>query len=76
MLNSLLPHYVDSMLFQKLIEGSLCEYASRRNAMENATKNADEINDKLKIEYNKARQSQITQEITEVIGGANAAKGV
>lgn len=74
-LNTLLPHYVDSMIFQKLIEGSLCEYAERRNAMENATTNADEINEKLKTDYNKLRQSKITQEINEVVSGANAAKG-
>ena len=47
----------------------MCEQASRRNAMENATDNADELISTLTLEYNKARQAQITQEISEVIAG-------
>lgn len=69
----ILPHYADSQLYIKIMESQLSEHASRRNAMETATDNADEILSSLKIEYNKARQNAITQEITEVVGGANSA---
>ena len=68
----ILPHYADSQLYIKMMESQLSEHASRRNAMETATDNADEILSNLKIEYNKARQNAITQEITEVVGGANS----
>lgn len=70
----ILPHYADSQLYIKMMESQLSEHASRRNAMETATDNADEILQTLKIEYNKARQNAITQEITEVVGGANGGK--
>ena len=69
----ILPHYADSQLFIKMMESQLSEHASRRNAMETATDNADEILSSLKIQYNKARQNAITQEITEVVGGAASA---
>ena len=68
---SLIPFYIKSILFNKLLESIVSEQASRRTAMENATNNATEIFDELQIEYNKERQAQITQEITEVVGGAN-----
>lgn len=69
-----LPHYIDATLYSKLIESELSEQSSRRNAMETATDSADKIKDSLKIVYNKARQGAITQEITEVVSGANAGK--
>ena len=59
----------DAMLYQKLIESTVSEQASRRTAMENANDNADELIDKLTIEFNKARQAAITQEILEVVAG-------
>ena len=71
-LNELLPFYFNSVIYGCLIESHVSEQASRRTAMENATDNAEEISDKLLIQYNKARQSAITQEITEVVAGANA----
>lgn len=71
-LDSLLPLYFESTLFGKLVESHVSEQASRRTAMENATDNADEIREKLLLQYNKARQGAITQEITEVVAGANA----
>lgn len=74
-LNKILPHYVDALLFNKLLESNVCEYASRRNAMENATNNANELIDNLKIKFNKARQSHITNEIIEVVSGAKSSKG-
>ena len=71
-LNELLPFYFNSVIYGSLIESHVSEQASRRTAMENATDNAEEISGKLLIQYNKARQSAITQEITEVVAGANA----
>ena len=66
---NLVPLYVNINLYQKIVESQVCEQASRRNAMENATDNADELISTLTLEYNKARQAQITQEISEVIAG-------
>ena len=74
LLDQVLPHYLDSSIFHKLIESELSELASRRNAMETATDAADKIQSQLQLEYNKARQNAITQEITEVVAGANAGK--
>lgn len=70
LLEQLTRKYLTSTLFIKLTESVLSEQSSRRNAMDNADKNAEELADKLKIEYNKARQSAITQEITEVVSGS------
>ena len=71
-LNELLPFYFNSVIYGNLIESHVSEQASRRTAMENATDNAEEISATLLIQYNKARQAAITQEITEVVAGANA----
>lgn len=69
----LLPYYLGAQLFYRISESQLCEQASRRNAMDSANDNADELLRKLTIEYNKARQTAITQEIVEVVSGsANA----
>ena len=70
MIEALTPIYVSSTLYSKIIEAQVSEQASRRRAMESANDNADELLDKLRIEYNKARQSAITQEITEIISGS------
>jgi len=70
-LNLLLPKYLSTFLYGRLTEALVCEQASRRNAMDSANDNADELLEKLHIEYNKARQAAITQEITEVIAGSN-----
>lgn len=69
-LDKLTKKYLMNTLFIKLTECILSEQSCRRNAMDNADKNAEEIVDKLKIEYNKARQAAITQEITEVVSGS------
>ena len=69
LIDNLVPLYVNINLYQKIVESQVCEQASRRNAMENATDNADELISNLTLEYNKARQAQITQEISEVIAG-------
>lgn len=69
-IKSILPVYVSNLIYGALIESTLCESASRRFAMEGATKNATELIDTLKIQYNQARQEAITQEINEIVAGA------
>lgn len=71
-INALIPMYFESTLYGRLVESHVSEQASRRLAMENASDNADEIIDKLLLDYNKARQAAITQEISEIVAGANA----
>ena len=73
-LENIVPLYIESLINSRLIESSVSEQASRSNAMESATDNAEEIINKLQIEYNKARQYAITQELTEIVGGASALK--
>lgn len=70
LLDKFVKKYLTSALYIKFYESILSEQSSRRNAMDNADKNAEELVDKLKIEYNKARQTAITQEITEVVSGS------
>ncbi|ASP27824.1 F0F1 ATP synthase subunit gamma [Spiroplasma corruscae] len=64
--------YLNTILFGTIIESQVSEQASRRMAMESATKNGKEIAEKLGILYNRKRQEGITQEISEIVGGANA----
>jgi F-type H+-transporting ATPase subunit gamma len=71
-LNALLPWYVESRLFHTLLDSAASEIAARRRAMKSATDNAHELIDQLTREANKARQAEITQEISEIVGGANA----
>lgn len=71
-LDTLLPQYFSNILYNCLLESSASELAARMTAMSNASKNASELIDKLTIVYNKARQASITQEILEIVGGANA----
>lgn len=70
LVEELVPIYVVSTLYYKIIESQVSEQASRRTAMENANDNADELIDKLTLEYNKARQNAITQELTEIVSGS------
>ena len=70
-LSLLIPKYLNTLLYSKLTEAIVCEYASRRNSMDSASDNAEELQNKLMLEFNKARQQAITQEITEVVAGAN-----
>jgi F-type H+-transporting ATPase subunit gamma len=69
LIHRLIPDYLASVFYDLLIESQLSEQASRRTAMKNANDNAESLLAKLQIEYNKARQNAITQEITEVIAG-------
>jgi F-type H+-transporting ATPase subunit gamma len=71
-LNALLPWYVQSRIFHALLDSAASEIAARRRAMKSATDNANELLDQLTLEANKARQAEITQEISEIVGGANA----
>ncbi len=68
----ILPKYIETLLYSKLVESIVSEQASRRNAMDNATDNADELVSKLTLEYNKARQASITNELIDVVAGAKA----
>ncbi len=70
-LNLLVPQYIVGTLYGCLVQSVASEHLKRMTAMSNATKNADEMLEKLKIDYNKARQEKITNEITEIIAGAN-----
>ena len=70
--NSTIPLYLAYVLYGKVLEAKLIEQSSRRLAMESATKNANEITADLKIEFNRQRQANITQEISEIIAGANS----
>jgi len=71
-LDALLPWYVESRIFQALLEAAAAEIAARRRAMKSATDNANELLEQFTLEANKARQAEITQEISEIVGGANA----
>lgn len=71
-LDQLIPFYLTTTIKTYLFESMLSEQASRRTAMENATDNAFELESKLMLEYNKARQAMITQEISEISGSADA----
>lgn len=66
------PQYVESMIYGGIVEGYASEQAARRTAMENASDNAKEMIDQLTLFYNRARQAAITQEITEIVSGADA----
>ena len=70
MLNDLVPEYLACKLYALVKESFACEVAARRMAMDSAKKNAQQMIDNLKLEYNRARQSTITQEITEIVSGA------
>jgi F-type H+-transporting ATPase subunit gamma len=74
-LSELLPWYVESRLFHALLESAASEIAARRRAMKSATDNANELIEQLTRDANKARQAEITQEISEIVGGANALAG-
>ena len=70
-LKNALPLYVSTMIFSYMVESKVTEMSSRRIAMENATENAEDLIKHLELKYNRARQSAITQEITEIIAGSD-----
>lgn len=69
---TLLPRYMESAIYASMLQAAASELSSRQNAMSNATDNAGELIQKLDLHYNKVRQSGITNEINEIVGGANA----
>ncbi|MBX3271233.1 MAG: ATP synthase F1 subunit gamma [Sandaracinaceae bacterium] len=75
LLDRLLPMYVETELYRALLESVASEHGARMTAMDNATKNAADMIDKLTLQYNRARQAAITTELMEIIGGAEALKG-
>lgn len=71
-LEVLLPQYAESLIYGALLDSKASEHAARMTAMRNATDNAKELINALSLSYNRARQAAITQEITEIVGGAAA----
>ncbi len=72
LLEGLLTRYIESQVYQAVVENGACEQAARMLAMKNATENAGELIDDLQLVYNKARQAAITQELSEIVSGAAA----
>ncbi len=71
-LSAVIPEYISGVLYSSVMESYASELAARRSAMDTATKNADAMMSDLSLRYNRARQGAITQEITEIVAGANA----
>lgn len=72
LLDALMVRYIESLVYQAVVENGACEQAARMIAMKNATDNAGELIEDLQLVYNKARQAAITQELAEIVGGAAA----
>ena len=72
LLEGLLTRYIESQVYQAVVENGACEQAARMLAMKNATDNAGDLIDDLQLIYNKARQAAITQELSEIVSGAAA----
>lgn len=71
-LDMIIPKYMSSLIYGALLEAVASENGARMTAMDSATNNAEEMLGKLELQYNRARQGSITQELTEIIAGANA----
>ena len=74
-LNIILPMYVEDMIYGIILDAKTPEHSARMNSMKNATDNAEEVIDKLELLYNRARQAVVTNELIDIIGGANAIGG-
>ncbi len=72
LLDDILTRYIESLVYQAALENLASEHAARMVAMKSASDNANDLIDELKLAYNKARQAAITQEISEIVGGASA----
>ena len=70
--DSIVPDYLGGIIYGAICDSRCSEQAARRTAMDSATKNAEEMIDDLNLKYNRARQAAITQEITEIVAGADA----
>jgi F-type H+-transporting ATPase subunit gamma len=75
LLHTILPMYVENQMYRALVETAASEHGARRSAMKSATDNAGDMIDFLRRNYNRARQGQITQELAEIVGGAEALRG-
>lgn len=75
LLDDVLGRYIESQVYRGAVENFACEMAAKMVAMKSATDNAGDIIDQLQLDYNKARQAAITQEISEIVGGAAAVQG-
>ena len=71
-IDTLMTRYIESLIYQAVVENIACEMSARMVAMKSATDNAGDMIDRLKLKYNKARQASITQEISEIVSGAAA----
>ena len=71
-LDQLLPQYAESLIYGAIVDAKTAEHAAGMTAMQTATDNAKNVINDLTIQYNRARQAAITQEITEIVGGASA----
>jgi F-type H+-transporting ATPase subunit gamma len=71
-LDMLIPKYINTVIYWALVEAAACQEGARMTAMDSATDNAQEMIEKYTVGYNRARQGAITQEITEIVSGANA----
>ncbi len=74
-LNIILPMYVEDIIYGIILDAKTAEHSARMNSMKNATDNAEEVIDKLELLYNRARQAVVTNELIDIIGGANAIGG-
>ena len=72
LLDGLMERYIESLLYQSVIENIACEQAAKMVAMKSATDNAGSLIEELQLVYNNARQAAITQEISEIVAGAEA----
>ena len=71
LVNALIPSYLYTFVYGALLESKVCEFASRRNAMDTATNNANDLSEKYLLEFNKMRQAKITEDLIEMMGGGN-----
>ena len=74
-LDLVLPMYIQDIVYGIILDAKTSEHSARMNSMRNATDNAEEVIDKLQLLYNRARQSVVTNELIDIIGGANAIGG-
>jgi len=74
-IEKILPMYLNVLIFRALVETSAGENGARMAAMDNATRNCDEMINTLTLQYNKVRQSAITAELMDIVGGTEALKG-
>jgi F-type H+-transporting ATPase subunit gamma len=75
LLSQMLPMYIQSQIYRAMLESIASEFGARMSAMENATRAATDMIDRLTLQYNRARQASITKELMEIVGGAEALKG-